>query len=99
MNMNPKRCYKIDVGLLGLFEESDLLWIFDRRKGKVCQKSENGGLGGGQKGKSRQLWEGSVAEAVACRGFKSLTRTGKSLTEFPTPCSPQGGDGSMGYCL
>ena len=47
-----------------------------------------GGLG---RPKGR-LHDGSAAEAVASRGFWSLTGTGRSLQKASrTPCSPQGG--------
>ena len=73
-----------------VFEESDFLWVFDRRK--VGLKSTRLVAWGGHGANARRFEEGSAAEAVASRGFWSLTGTGRSLQKASrTPCSPQGG--------
>ena len=62
------------------------------RSAKSLLKIDKVGGLGRPRGVWRILEAGSAAEAVASRGFWSLTGTGRSLQKASrTPCSPQGG--------
>ena len=60
-----------------LFEESDLLWIFDRRN--VSQNLQKVRLGVTKRAFGRFFGAGSAGRAAVVGGFWSLTRTDESL--------------------